>query len=286
MLNFTPIPILFQLGAIKIYSHGLLTALAFLIPFLIARARAKKSGIKLEHLEGILILAVIGGLLGARIGYIILNFSQFSNPLEMLKIWHGGLTSYGGIFGAFLFCFFYIRRKKLSFLEYTDFFSPYIALGFAIGRIGCFFNWDAYGKPTTLFLAVVVSNMPRHATQLYLVAGFLVIFAILLAMQQSMKAEKGRIFFLFLGLYSLLNFAVDFVRSYPVNEYFYGFSVSQWISLVLLFAAIFFILVRKSRIRELPDFKTSKILTFLTLVLSNVGFLIVLKNLNTLWTLV
>lgn len=258
VIPYNPMPVLLTIGSLKIYSYGVMFALAFLISFLLARKKAK-GGFMQEHIEWIILLAVFGGIIGARAGYIILNPKQFATLLDSFKVWDGGLTSYGGLLGAFLFLAAYIKIRKLSLLETMDFIAPYIALGFAIGRIGCLLNWDDYGRPTTVAWAFLVDNVPRHPTQIYLAAANLLLFSLLYVIyergrknlkpsspQLGFLHKRGFVFLLFLLLYSLINLAVDFLRYYPPQQYFFGFALTQWIAMpISLLAAISLILRSK-----------------------------------------
>ncbi len=249
MIPYTPIPVLFSIGGIKIYSYGVMLALAFLTSLLIAKRRAKGEFIQ-KHLDNIILLGVLGGIFGARIGFVILNTKQFVNPLDAFRIWDGGLTSYGGIFGALCFIFTYIKIKRLHFLDVMDFLSPYVALGFAIGRIGCLLNWDNYGKPTTVAWAFVVDKVPRHPTQIYLSFSLLILFGLLYILyekthknlkpsqpQLGFLYKRGFVFLLFMLLYSSINFMIDFVRYYPPEQYFFGLALTQWITMLIFFIA-------------------------------------------------
>ncbi len=256
MIPYTPIPVLFSIGGIKIYSYGVMLALAFLIPFLIAKRKSRR-GFMQEHLESIVLLAVLGGILGARMGFVLINIKQFANPLDAFKIWDGGLASYGGILGAFLLMLLYTKIKRLNLFEVMDFIAPYFVLGFAIGRIGCLLNWDDYGKPTEVAWAFLVDKVPRHPTQIYLSLSLLLLFGLLYVLyektQRNLKPSspqfgflyrKGFISLLSLLLYSAINFSIDFLRYYPPEQYFSGIALTQWITMSLFFIAGISLIIR------------------------------------------
>ncbi len=248
MIKYTPIPVLFQVAGIKISSHIFMIALALLVFYVLARReladlrrKDKKIRLHLSHIDEILLWTIIGSIITARLGYIILHPSGFSNLLDVIKIWDGGMLIYPGILGGLIFAFAYTKAKNIDFFEVTDLFAPYIALGFAIGRIGCFLNWDAYGKASEFPFAVWVNGIPHHPAQIYLVMGNLAIFFVLTAMKKRAGAfikKRGNLFSLFLLLYALLNFIVDFFRIYPKQEFLVGLSLSHWISILLIFVSI------------------------------------------------
>lgn len=269
MIVYNPVPVLFELGSLKVYSYGVMVALAFFVCLMLVRKKAGK-GLK-QHVDYIFFLALLGGIIGARLGWIFMNLNQIISLADIFRIWEGGMASYGGIAGALIPAFIYIKRQKLNFPELADLFAPYAALGFAIGRIGCFLRWCCYGKPTMFSLALWVNGIPRHATQLYLVAGNLLIFGVLFIAYKRLYDKKrkdiknswvkkiksrfagfldsflitGSIFFLFLLLYSALGFFVDFLRAYQPHEYIAGLAISQWISMLLLSLSLFCIIIRK-----------------------------------------
>jgi len=248
MIRYTPIPVLFEVLGIKIYSHIFMTSLAILVFYILSRReiihlrrKDRSMRLRLKHMDEILLWAVIGSLIGGRLGYIILNPLGFRNLLDVLKIWNGGMLIYPAIFGGIIFSFAYAKAKNIDFFEVADLFAPYIALGFAIGRIGCFLNWDAYGKASEFPFAVWVNGVPYHPTQIYLVIGNLAIFLILKSIKKKASSfikRSGNLFFLFLLFYAVLNFIVDFFRIYPKREFMAGLSISHLTSILLIFISI------------------------------------------------
>lgn len=248
MIKYTPIPVLFQIAGIKIYSHIFMIALALLVFYILARRelvdlrrKDKRMRLHLKHMDEILLWAVIGSFIGGRLGYIILNPLGFRNLLDVLKIWDGGMLIYPSILGGIIFAFAYAKAKNIDFFEVADLFAPYIALGFAIGRIGCFLNWDAYGKASEFPFAVWVNGVPYHPAQIYLVIGNLAIFLILTLIKRKASnfvKKRGNLFFLFLLFYAVLNFIVDFFRIYPKREFIAGLSLSHLTSILLLFISV------------------------------------------------
>lgn len=243
-------PILFEIGVFRIYSYGAALAAAFLAASYLAGRNAPKTGLTSEFMSELSFFLIAFGLIGARLFYVISNFSEFQkNPSEVFIIWHGGLVFYGGLIGAILAGTWFIKKNKLSFYKVGDSIAPYAALAHSIGRIGCLFNGCCYGKVTDTWLGVISSEsgMVRYPTQLYSSLGLLALFIILKAMQERPHKE-GDIFLPYIILYGMLRFAVEFLRGDPAAQIF-GLRLPQLISLILAFIAIM-LYARKRRISK------------------------------------
>ncbi len=139
---------------VTIRSYGFMMLLGFIAALLLARYRSKKVGINPDHISNFAVLALITGVLGARLFYVIHNWDEFSdNPATAFAIWSGGLEFYGGLIAAVGGLFYYCHRKKLSVMQLLDILAPAVMLGLAFGRIGCFLNGCCFGAPCSL-------NMP------------------------------------------------------------------------------------------------------------------------------
>ncbi len=258
MIKYTPIPVLFQIAGIKIYSHIFMISLALLVFYILVRRelvdlrrKDKKIRLHLSHIDEMLLWTILGSIITARLGYIVLHPQGFSNLLDVLRIWDGGMLIYSGILGGLIFAFAYTKAKNIDFFEVMDLSAPYIALSFAIGRIGCFLNWDAYGKASEFLFAVWVNGIPYHPAQIYLVIGNLAVFFILTAIKKKAGGfikKKGNLFFLFLLFYAALNFIVDFFRIYPKREFLAGLSISHLASILLVFISLSALITRNRKI--------------------------------------
>ena len=197
-----------------------------------------KGQVMKSHIK-IMATALISGLLGARLFYIILNFDFFSqNPSEILMIQNGGLAVQGAMLGGFLAALIYIKRKKLPLLIMVDLSVAYAALGQSIGRMGCFLNGCCYGKPVSWGIYFPVHGDHLHPTQIYLVVGNLLIFFILRSFYKKNHVQ-GQTLCLYVGLASLLRFCVEFYRA-DHYQTFVGLSVYQWVALGFVLAAVSF----------------------------------------------
>lgn len=146
-------PILLQLGRITIHWYGVLVVTGILLGTQVATYLAKRSKEDPERVWDMLLIAVIFGIIGARVEYVIVkpHWAYFSqNPAEAFYIWNGGLRIYGAIIGGAIGTFIYARFAHVNPLKFLDFAAPGMAMGHAIGRWGNFINYELYGPPTTL----------------------------------------------------------------------------------------------------------------------------------------
>ena len=145
------IPILFELGPIKVYSYGLMLGIAFLLGSYILSLELKRKRLKPEVGQWITILAVVFGISGAKLLFLIEEWEAFlQDPLGM-AFSPGGLTWYGGFIVAMVAVYVYIRAKKIPFLKIWDCLGVALILAYGVGRIGCHLAGDGdYGTPTTL----------------------------------------------------------------------------------------------------------------------------------------
>jgi len=177
-----------------------------------------------------------------------------NNPLEIFKIWRGGLVFYGGFFLSLIVCIFYLRRHRLPLAKTCDLFAPSLAAGEFLGRIGCFFAGCCYGKETGLPWSVTFTNpqslapigIPLHPTQLYTSLFALLTFLILLYLRRHRHFE-GEVAWSYILLYSISRIIVEYFRGDPRGFIFdETISVTQGIALFLgSFSAVMLIYLRK-----------------------------------------
>jgi phosphatidylglycerol:prolipoprotein diacylglycerol transferase len=240
-------PILFKIGPVAIYSYGFFLATAFLIATRLAIRRAPREGISPEKISVLSIYILFFGILGARTLFVLLNIELFkSKPWwEVFALHHGGLVFYGGLISSILSCLIYLTKNRLSISGTLDLISPYAALGYAIGRIGCFLNGCCWGKQTDLpwgvkfpFLASKV-----HPTQLYSSLLNFFIFLLLLSVRKR-KGYKGEVFVCYLLFYSTGRFFIEFLRG-DIPEFMLGLTFTQLISVFLVLVSSAAILQRR-----------------------------------------
>ncbi len=242
-------PIIYKVGPLTIYSYGLMIVLAFIIATFLLSRRAKRQGLDPELIFNLSFLIIISGIIGARTLYVVLNFEYyFNNPVEIIMLTHGGLAWFGGLIFASVSCVVYLRHKRLDVYRIFDLAVPYAALGQAIGRIGCFLNGCCYGKEVSHFgIYFPVHDAILIPTQLYSCLALLTIYLIL-RVRQNRTHQKGEIFYLYLFLYSIWRFFIEFFRG--DNEIFiFGLTIFQIFS-IALFILSSVLLIRVKRQQE------------------------------------
>jgi len=252
-------PILFQFGSFKIYAYGFFIAVGFIVALVFAVRRARREGIPFENIVDLFFYTVLSAFLGARILFVLINFGDYrQSPLNIFRLWEGGLVFYGGLIPAVVVAFLYMRRHRLPVWKLADLISPLIALGLFFGRIGCFLAGCCYGKETSLPWGVVFKNpeslallnVPLHPTQLYDAANGLAIFLFLNWMEKR-KTFDGQIFWLFLLLYSITRFLIEMVRGDP-RGFLFGelLSTSQAVGVMLAIFSLFMLFYMREKYRR------------------------------------
>ncbi|KPK97990.1 MAG: hypothetical protein AMJ95_06315 [Omnitrophica WOR_2 bacterium SM23_72] len=206
-------PEICQIGPFTIYSYGLMLAIAFAVSTFLLTRQAKKQGIPSDAMFNLALIVFIAGVMGARLFYIVENFSHYrKNPLEMFMLQYGGLAWFGGLIGGTVAGVIYLRKKKLPILKVTDLLVPFLALGHSIGRIGCLLNGCCYGKAAAVGLYFPVHQFILIPIQIYSSLLLLAIFVILRFLQERPHSE-GKILCAYLLLYSVKRFFVEFWRA-------------------------------------------------------------------------
>lgn len=245
-------PILFKIGPLTLYSWGLMVAIGFLIGLWLTVRAAKKAGWPQDKVLDCSVYTLASALVGARLFYVIGFWPEFKGSFwEIFKIWDGGMVFLGGLLFALAAIAIYCRRQKIPLLKFLDLAAAPTALGYAIGRIGCFLNGCCYGYPTKLPWACSFPDVagPRHPTQLYSSLAGLVIFVLLLWLGKKQKFT-GQIFAAGLVGYSAYRFFLEFWRDYPLSAYWGNVTANQGLS-VIIFAlglVLYFYLARQKKI--------------------------------------
>jgi phosphatidylglycerol:prolipoprotein diacylglycerol transferase len=226
-------PILLKLGPVTLYTYGLMLVVAFLVVAALAARAARilpagKRALSPEQAVDVACAALLGGLIGGRLFYVALSWEAFAaNPLDILAIWHGGLVWYGGFLGGVFTGWLYVRAQRLSFLRVADHVIPFLALGHAIGRVGCFLNGCCYGKPTVVLPAQLLEAL-----------GLLFLYILLRNLQKpAWLSRPGRLVGLYLAAYAVLRFFLEFLRG-DQPSWWAGFTLQQWISLAMLVVGV------------------------------------------------
>ncbi|MFA6350003.1 MAG: prolipoprotein diacylglyceryl transferase [Candidatus Omnitrophota bacterium] len=193
-------PIICQIGPFTIFSYGLALAAAFIISVFLASEQARRNNIDPNIIYNISFIGFIFGIAGARIFYVLSNIGYYSkNIQEVFMLAHGGLSVFGGLILGIAAAVAYLKIKKLSVYLVFDTLMPFLALGQAIGRIGCLLNGCCYG-------ATVIP------VQIYASFSLLVVFMLLRFIQDRPHA-LGTVFYAYLFFYSFERFSIEFLRS-------------------------------------------------------------------------
>lgn len=248
-------PILLRVDFITLRTYGFFVAVGVLLAYNYVRYFGYEvRKLNSNFLSNFLFYTILVGFLGGRIFYVLLNFSYYKdNPLDIFKIWEGGLVFYGGFILGLLFGIIYVTLSKVNLLDVMDVASCGLYLGLGFGRLGCFFAGCCYGKPTDSFLGVVFNHPESLApvgikllpTQLFESFYSFLIFVLLHFLFLKNVLQK-RLFFLGGILYSLFRFINEFFRGDDRGGFVYGFSFSQIISMFvfILFLFLFFYITK------------------------------------------
>lgn len=214
-------PVALYLGPLQVRWYGLMYLFGFAAGWLLARVRAARpgSGWTPAMVDDFITWCVLGLILGARLGYVLFYDlgAYISDPLAIVQVWHGGMSFHGGMIGLCVVVWIFARRHKMTFLQIGDFLSPLAPPGLFFGRLGNFINGELWGAPSDVSWAMVfpdprAGGVPRHPSQLY-EAGLegLVLFAALW-IYSSRPRPTGSVTGMFLALYGLFRFLVEFIR--------------------------------------------------------------------------
>ena len=253
------------LGGAPITSFGVFMFLTFMVGGMVLRPEVERVRLESEKAWDFIVMGVLGGILGAKAYYVLLNYdSLITDPIGSIFS-RGGMVWYGGFLGGLIAVSWEVKRSGLRWAQMADLIAPVLAIGYAVGRMGCFFVGDDYGRPTDAWFGVkfpqgapptrvsVMENhfgieidpyfverfgevIPVHPTQLYEVAMSLMIFGFLWRIRKHNYAE-GWIWWIWFVLAGAERFLVEFVRL--KDDRFLGiFTVAQLISLLLIVIGI------------------------------------------------
>ncbi len=235
-------PVAISLGPLQVHWYGLMYLVAFLSFYWLGSLRAKQpdSGWKVEEVSDLLFYGALGVILGGRLGYVL--FYDLSNyitqPLNIFKIWQGGMSFHGGLLGVIIGMAIFARRTQRSFFQVADFVAPLVPLGYGAGRIGNFINGELWGRVTDVPWGMVFQNapdqLPRHPSQLYQAfLGGLVIFTIIWLYSRKPRPTMA-VSSLFLICFGSYRFFVEFFRQPDVQL---GFVAFDWLTMGQILSA-------------------------------------------------
>ncbi len=253
-------PILLKVGPVTLHTYGLLVALGFFAGYAWLLKQSRRNGLSAEIATDLVWVLLLSGILGARLLYVLFHWRYYLDaPLDILKLWQGGLVWSGGLLCAMAAGALWLKRRNMSLLLAADLAAPAAALGHAVGRLGCFAAGCCYGRPSDLPWAVTFrhpetlapANTPLHPSQLYESGLNLLLFAVLASAggKPALALGRGRLAVLYLALYGVLRFLVELFRGDDRGPVFASLTSTQWVAVacVLAAAGAGFLLPREKR---------------------------------------
>lgn len=241
-------PVAFSLGPVQVHWYGLMYLIGFIAAWLLARWRVKHYHLTWtdEQIGDLIFYAAMGVIIGGRLGYMFFYSTSewIRHPLELFKLWEGGMSFHGGVIGVIIATVIFARKIKKPFWEVGDFIAPLVPLGLAAGRIGNFINGELWGRVTNVPWAMVfphVDNQPRHPSQLY-ESGLEGIGLFILIWWYAAKPRPvGRVSALFLMGYAVCRIIAECFREPDAQLGFMAFdqmTMGQLLSIPMLLAGI------------------------------------------------
>ncbi len=248
-------PYIFKLGPLEVRWYGLMYLFGFLSSYLLVRYQVRRRGLAIsrELVDDLYFYLVVGLISGARLGYVVFyNLGEYiQTPIEILKVWHGGMSFHGGLIGTVLAGIVFSRKKEVDFWLWADMIIATAPIGLGLGRLGNFINAELYGRVTTVPWAMVFpysDGLPRHPSQLY-EAFFegMVLFLVLWFAKDRIR-RPGMLTSLFLVLYGCFRFFLEFFREPdPQLGFVLSFlTMGQILSLLMILAGGLLFVMRRS----------------------------------------
>jgi phosphatidylglycerol:prolipoprotein diacylglycerol transferase len=274
-------PVLLTIGGhdiLRWYSLAYLAGIFIGYWYLLKLVKQPGSPMARRHADDLVFYAALGIILGGRIGYVLFyNLPEYlKHPIEILKLWDGGMSFHGGVVGTSLGIIFFARKEKLNWLRIHDYVACCVPFGLFFGRLANFINQELWGAPTTVPWAIrfveqtpfgPMLGPPRHPSQLY--EAFLegiVLFCILAFMFWKTKAryEPGKLVGTFIFFYGVFRFGIEFIREPDQQLIAFtqatGLHMGQWLSLPMIIAGLYLMLTAsKRRVRVEPTAGTASV---------------------------
>lgn len=246
-------PVAISLGPIKVHWYGIMYMLGFLFFLFAGKWRLKKYGHRVltrKGVEDFMFYGALGVVIGGRIGYCL--FYQpvfyFTHPLNIFKVWDGGMSFHGGMLGIFFVVYIFSLNLKCTFFEMSDFVAPLIPMGLCFGRIGNFINGELWGRITSSNLPWGMvfpqsgTMQPRHPSQVYEALCEGILLTIILWVFANKPRKVGQVSGLFLICYGIIRFCLEYFREPDAFLIKFtevtGFSMGQWLSLPMVIAGL------------------------------------------------
>lgn len=250
MLTWNIDPVLLHIGSLEIRYYGVFFALSLYCAYMLARKMVTEKNLSVDTFDNLAVYLIIGLIVGARLGHIFFYEPNYylSNPVEILKVWKGGLASHGAAIGTLLaYGFFLMKHKTVKVFDYADIVAVVACFPIAFIRLGNFFNSEIYGRVTDVPWAVTfarIDDLPRHPSQIYEFLMGVLLFAILYSLWTATHKRRKPGFFLGLlfALYFSMRFVVEFFKEYPLHENFFSLTTGQILSLPFILFGVLILL--------------------------------------------
>jgi len=246
-------PVALKIGSLTIHWYGIMVLVGVVVGWVTTVHRARRHGFDPDHVTELVPWIVIGGLAGARLFFVILFWKEYfaDAPLwEIFMINHGGLVFYGGVIGGVIAGLTLVRKRRLPVWQTADLVVPGVAIGYALGRIGCFLNGCCFGRPCDLPWAVrfpdwhASGGLPVHPVQLY-EFGWALLAYFFLEWLYKRREFEGQVTGAFILIYSVCRFGTEMFRGdYPPSKYLLGLTPAQVISIPLFLVGVVVLVIR------------------------------------------
>lgn len=258
-------PDLIRIGDFTIHTYGVLVALGLLSGYLVALYFAKRENLNKTYVENLFIYTILGGIIGARIAYVIEHRDEFHSFIDIIAVWNGGIDWFGAFIGGALVLIFLLRKYKLPILKVGDIAGVSIVLGHAFGRIGCTCAGCCYGRPVpenSPFRDIAItfpnhpdtiapSGIPLYPTQPAEAIGNFLIFIILFVLYRNKKFD-GEILAGYLILYGLERFLLEFWRGVTPPLPIINLTWNQIVSILMMLTGVL-IVFYQLKIKKLKE---------------------------------
>lgn len=257
-------PIIISIAGFEIRWYSVLILLAVIVVLKLTQIEAKRFNIPKEFIFNLLFWCLIFGIIGARLYYVLFNYNLFKDdPLEILKIWHGGLAIHGGLIAGLITLSLYTKKYKVRAIRILDLIVVPLLLGQAIGRWGNFFNQEAHGVATSiehlkvLFVpdfiikGMTIDGVIYTPTFFYESVVCLIAFIVLLIIRKGKYVKTGTMTALYLLIYGVLRFFIEISRTDALM--FMGFKVAQVVSVIMIIigTCMLMIISKKGKFEDL-----------------------------------
>ncbi|SMC50072.1 prolipoprotein diacylglyceryl transferase [Polynucleobacter kasalickyi] len=252
-------PIAIQIGPLAVHWYGLMYLMAFMQYLALGHLRVQQpqmraKGFVGQDIEDLLFYAVLGVILGGRLGYCFFYMPSYylANPLDIFKVWQGGMAFHGGFLGVVVAIAWFAKKRGLHFFTVADLIAPLVPFGLAFGRIGNFINGELWGRPTNATWGMIFpqagDQLLRHPSQLYQFGGEGVFLGIILWLYARQPREIGQTSGVFALGYGIFRFVVEYSREPDrfLGTLSLGLSMGQWLSIPMILLGIYLCNRKKS----------------------------------------